>query len=737
MSSITHRFITLGLCLGVVAACSSRSQYNNNPPPSNPDPIDSSLVSPVAVPKLNIDGDKTGNGVGSSLNAAEIQKQVSGWNKSTIKWNMSAGNIEIGQSSFDKWIDQYLEYSRVGRVIYGFAPISPSSDAYCNRQSKDGVNPCTSISGVTIYPSFEGQIELPDQSGNIVPVRWGSSLTDAGIMSVSSKDSSLDPQNPEKSTRGREFFQKLYQQLVGTYYSDEPVEDCFAAGRCVYRYFPNQGYYGFTYEAPAGMEGGVYLTVEDDRLYNVFFARPNDLPPVPMLNSEGANYDLMTGTVDLPALGQTIKLGQTFAEFSNIPVPESQYLASASQLFQRFSGFRPFFSKTKVDLLASRDYVKPDANDPLSRIYVDHDLVAPVKFGETMLSLLDSRRSDATAYGRDAHINELEKLQVAAEQTVLKAGGKILVSDIYGEESIATKYAGYGYELIYQLESGEQKDLSTFVFFYGTSLGDAKAFASTRLLTPLEAALLNYQQLESSERVFAYTAVEEGVAPFFVAPGQTLELKDVDFEYLDRATWVTPLGSRRVYVEKDVSIESVRPNKSSILEVVEFKGYKFEVEDTTINFVSCSTLYENDAVPGFCILTVESSNFYEEGRVQSFNDELIALYESDAEADADADASVISSIDDLISNRKALGQLAGTVSTECNGGLEFTLGSKKSTAQDKLLINDEVRVGPEAECRVISSSDAVEKPDVYITNEGLVLLFDGNQNSLVGSIRLF
>lgn len=707
----------------LTSACGKRDQYDRDTVPANPDREKSGLVSKITPPNLdlnpgNSDVGSTGGTIGSSgnpssgLSPAEIVAKVTEWNSRPIVWNESVGNIKIGETGWDQWNDEFRAFSRDGRVDYNYFHYTfnadNSLDKLCNYVEKNGTNVCTTTAGVFILQSYKGKLALPKENGEFVEVGMNERL-DEGVYSKADREGSLiEGANVNNSTRGREFFKRFFNAYVAPRYTTNTEVDCFAEGRCRYQIIP--GYYAWLYDAPGGLSGYLFITRDDNRLFQGHFLRLDSVPVPKALYSEGAAVDMLQGQVKLPAVngGTQFNLGDSFANFQKIGLPDISWSSAPGSNSREYSGFSVYFKKANEARLADNAYAAAEVTDPANTMVFDQNFDAQVTFGKAKISLLDKAREE---FSKEDHLEALRLLRVAAEKEILadpSKKGEILVSEIRGESLQSLRYGSFILLLVYKYEG------KTYFFSYASYLKDSRAAAALEVLPEDEAKLMQLTREPESGRVV-------GIGPFTI--GAPIAFEDLDLELTNRAT--INLGSSKVRVglgKYSTSTVSRLNQNSNLPDLFTYSDVlTFSVGTVSVDALPCKAL-PNNKEKGYCVVSLYTNDFYDEAKVKAYATELKALYSgSSAELD---------DLSQLAAKRRSIGDLRASVPT-CQGGNEVAINETKGSAFSKM----------EAEkCLLITESfesSEAEKTTFHVFDASMSYSLGGENNGYVTNFQFY
>jgi hypothetical protein len=694
---IVLRAASLGSILILMAsACSKRDQYQRGSVPANPDPLKTSLTSDVVLPGagLNPDVERPTPDSGASpsaLTPAEIVAKVSEWNAQPVVWNESAGNIKIGETDWNSWYEQFLAFRRDGRVNFGFYNFDVYEGIpFCNDEQKQGASVCTTTSGVYILQNYDGPLAFPKADKSLVPVLMNSSLRDSVYTAADIEGAIVNgaPLNIKK--RGEDFFRRFFQTFVAPYYTSSDV-DCFREGLCSYVKDDQSKYYLWRYSAPGGMEGGLMLSTDQDRLLTAYFNRSSTMPIPKSMNSTGSVVNLLDGTIELPDVNGGVKfqLGDTAANFTKLALPPVNWAANAAYAFQQYSGFSVSFSKSKLERLADPTYSQAEAGDPSKYFGFDQNYASEIRIGEFPLVLLNPERE---AYTKAQHLEELEILRLAIEKTVLAdSQNQLYISRIIGDGRESTQFGTYGLNIVYKYKG------RVYEFTYQTMMKSATAAVGLELLDDYEVNLLS--PVQANGRVVAF-------GPFELQ--KPVQLEDLDLDLTNQATVAIGGTKRRVNITKYVKsrVGHVHNNLPDLMTYDEV--LRFAVGNITVDAVDCRKIPKNE-FQGYCVLTMYSSQFSWPEKVASFNEKLRKLYSADSETEA------------LRGDRRQEGYLSAEVPT-CSEDSVIRIGQTKKAAEMTLKSKG---------CTVLSLSSESAQTDktVLFMSDTFSALHAGGENN--------
>ena len=509
-----NRFLCALIFFALVSfsqSCRSKKQYHNGMPPNAPDRFDTTM-SPGDLGGTKDAGLSQGAG-GALTSPAAVSKRMGEWNQKKAVWGVSAGNIVIGSTSYNEWVEELNDMFEVSSVSLGF-----SAEDY-NIGQQNGRTIATTVKSIVIVPDYLGDIEifLDDKGASFKMLE---SLTQREEPFYTAKKDNSDISG-DKTSRGAEFFKAFYRGTIAK--TKDTSFDCFSLGYC--SAFEEPEHYGMVYSSPKGEWGYFYISIENDKVIQVVFEKPDKLP-AGQLASEQVVFDALAGRF----LSEKTLLEYGLPYEEALEVLENQGVKSLQNRTNSVSylGVSLYFDKMNKDRAFDPSYSQPEPTDLLSGYSLFPPYEGRVLIGSQSVLLNDPERGKLSRDGFRAFFKNMKE---DVESILREEGSTIYYSRLVDVESVVESET-YEYEVLYQ------------------KLGEPAKLLSIRGGSKAPTTVLSvYAESMSDEELLAkkLSIDEEGVSLSSVKIGSNLEIKDLDV--YDREIAKVELNGKEVVVD--------------------------------------------------------------------------------------------------------------------------------------------------------------------------------------------
>lgn len=534
-----------------VTSCSSKSQYSRDTAPLNPDPAETTLI----APEWEETKEQSSNDSSQIGDTDGVQQGA---------WLQDPDEI---LRRVDSWNQVPVTWGKtVGNIVVGETscdswynevnaylgvvsfPLSFARESCNSENNGQGVIP-TTVRAVRIYNGYLGLFSFTGETGETATIKLGESFSKLGFFQRAGK--TYSPESPELSP-GYEFFKNFYNtQIQGLAESTE--YNCFEEDYCRFRPYNDGLYISFEYDTATGASGELFIEAETDIFVQAYFDQPSQ-PGPGHLAKASVSLDLSTGIFADEEGSQLLALGAVFADKTlDLELPEEgvTWFSWPMNFIAQYLGMNLFVEKTQLHRLADETYYRPLGGDFISGVYLDKNYSGQVTFPTVDGSVITVPFRNVLG---DLKEELADSEKVAYLQEFLGNMRKQLEASLVaqGGRILSSRIEGFGVPSLYASY--------TYSLIYQRNAEGPAVSMNYRVLRRTAEADLDISNLTSLESSLKKISVsEDGVSIGSLKMGDTLPLSDLEAED-EVATWEYQKGQKvRVTYNRDGFVKFYTP----------------------------------------------------------------------------------------------------------------------------------------------------------------------------------